>query len=158
MRPNPLPTQLLMGGLSSIIANFTEVEKGRTRLQALKVQLDHDENIYGMKTTFLRHLLEAMVTRKVDALENGFKETLALYSEHSRHFMALEDKYAEKEMEATNPLMVANTGERIREIKSELKSIRAEAFALYQEMNRVLLLIGGTMPAIPESDRKALGF
>ncbi len=135
---------------------LAEVEQGRTKLRALEVQLSHDREMYGMKTDFLRGLIRSLIDRRVDAVQKGFQEVLAMYAEQCRHYMAQQDKYADAEIKAAAPLERASIKTRLSEIDIQLTNIRTDAATLYREMLRAILLIGGTMPTMAAQDQRAL--
>jgi len=145
-----------------------EVEHGRTRLRALETelahrertmetQLYHEETMFELKAGLMRDLLKALVEKRVDAVCMGFKEALGMYAEQSRHYMAQQDRYADAEIKATDPAEFARLKTRLSDIDIHLTSIRSDALALYREMNKVILLIGGTMPGMSSDDKRALG-
>jgi len=145
-----------------------EVEHGRTRLRALETelahrertmetQLYHEETMFELKAGLMRDLIKALVEKRVDAVCMGFKETLGMYAEQSRHYMAQQDRYADAEIKATDPGEFARLKTRLSDIDIHLTSIRSDALALYREMNKVILLIGGTMPGMSSDDKRALG-
>ena len=145
-----------------------EVEHGRTRLRALETelahrertmetQLYHEETMFELKAGLMRDLIKALVEKRVDAVCMGFKEALGMYAEQSRHYMAQQDRYADAEIKATDPGEFARLKTRLSDIDIHLNSIRSDALALYREMNKVILLIGGTMPGMSSDDKRALG-
>lgn len=79
-----------------------------------------------------------------------------MYAEQCRHYMAQQERYADAEIKATEPLERANLRSRLSEIDLQLTSIRSDASALYREMNKVILLIGGNMPPFSQDDGRAL--
>jgi hypothetical protein len=156
MQPTLLPTQFLSSAIGAIMGPLAEVEQGRTKLRALEVQLSHDREMYGMKTDFMRGLIRSLIDRRVDAVQKGFQDVLAMYAEQARHYMAQQEKYADAEIKASTPMEQAGIGKRISEINIQLENIRADAAMLYREMLRAILLIGGTMPTMAAQDQRAL--
>jgi hypothetical protein len=155
-QPLPLPTHFLSSAIAAVIGPMAEVEQSRIKLRALEVQLAHNQEMYAIKADFMRDLVHSLIDRRVDAVERGFRETISLYAEQSRHYMAQQDKYADAEINATSPAKVASIKERRNEIDNALRAIRSDAAALYHEMTRAILIIGGSMPAIPTEDQRAL--
>ena len=156
MQPSLLPTQFLTSAIGAIMGPLAEVEQGRTKLRALEVQLSHDREMYGMKADFLHGLIRSLIDRRVDAVQKGFHEVLAMYAEQCRHYMAQQDKYAVAEIKAAAPLERASIKTRLSEIDIQLTNIRTDAATLYREMLRAILLIGGTMPTMAAQDQRAL--
>ena len=146
----------MLGIFETFIKSAAEVEKGRTQLRALDVQLSHNREIFPMQANLMRDMIHALIDRRVDAVRQGFVETLSIYAEQCRHYMALQDRYTDAEIKATSPLERASFGEKLSEIKLELANIRRDAAKLYREMNRAILLIGGTMPVMAPENQQAL--
>ena len=70
--------------------------------------------------------------------------------------MLQQDKYADAEIKATAPRESANIRVRLSEIDLQLTNIRSDAAALYREMMRVIIIIGGSMPPMSHDDQHAL--
>lgn len=145
-----------LGAAATIAGSAAEVEHGKTKLRGLEAQLTLQKEIFEMKADLMRNLIHALIDRRIDAVRQGFLETLATYAEQCRHYMAQQDKYADAEIKVTAPLERANIRARLSEIDIHLTNIRSEAAALYREMNRVILLIGGSMPTMSGDDQHAL--
>lgn len=168
---NSQHAQVLMHALSAaahINGNKAQVEHGKTQLRALELQLSHQERtldkqlsheeaMFAMKADLTRDLIKALIDRRVDAVRHGFTETLAMYADQCRHYMAQQDRYADAEIKATDPLERANLRTRLSDIDLHLSSIRSDAEALYREMTKVILLIGGSMPTMSAEHQQALG-
>jgi hypothetical protein len=170
MSMNSQQTQLLMsalGAAANIAGTVAQVEHGRTKLRALEVeilqrertletQLSHEREMFGMKAGLMRDIIHALIDRRVDAVQQGFRDTLTMYAEQCRHYMAQQDRYADAEIKATAPLERATIRARLSDIDVQLNSIRSDAAGLYREMTKVILLIGGAMPAMSNQDQRAL--
>ena len=70
--------------------------------------------------------------------------------------MQQQERYADAEIKATEPLERANLRTRLSEIDLQLSAIRSDGEALYREMTKVVLLIGGNMPGMSAEDLRAL--
>ena len=154
-------TELILGALcavTSIAATQANVESGRNTLRAMDNRLTHDRDMFGMQTEMIRIFLHALVERRLDVVQDGFLATLSLYADQNRHFMSQQTQLTKAQIKATDPLERANLTTRLNEIDIQLKRICRDAANLNREMNRVVLLIGGTMPVIPMNDQKALRF
>jgi hypothetical protein len=156
MTPTLLPTHFLTSAIGAVMGPMAEVEQGRTKLRALEVQLNHDSEMFGMQTDFLRGLVRSLIDRRVDAVQKGFQEVLAMYAEQSRHYMEQHAKYVDAEIAAKTPLQRADYSRAIRETNLQLANIRLDAKTIHRDMIRALLLIGGTMPVMPAKDKQAL--
>jgi hypothetical protein len=170
MPMHPQHTQFLMSALNAAVnmrGTQAQVEHGRMKLRALEaelmhreetlaMQLSHERQIFSMKADLMRDLVKALIEQRVDAVRQGFVETLATYAEQCRHYMAQQERYADAEIKATEPLERANLRTRLSEIDLQLSAIRSDAAALYREMTKVILLIGGNMPGMSTQDQRAL--
>jgi len=156
-----------LGAATSIAGTVAQVEHGKTKLRALdaklvhnqkalETRLTHEKDVFEIKTGLVRDLIHALIERRVDVVQQGFRETLTMYAEQARHYMSQQDKYADAEIKAATPLERASIRTRLSEIDLHLTNIRAEASALYREMMRVILIIGGSMPPMSSEDQKAL--
>lgn len=112
--------------------------------------LKQEEAAAKLKAGALAHMVDALVTQRVDVVKEGFTAILATYADQARHYMAQQDKYADKELEATDPFMRVQWRGRIQKIDVELATIRADAKLLYEHMTDVLLALGGTTPGFVE--------
>jgi hypothetical protein len=161
---------MLMSALrtAAAVANRkVDVEQGRIRLEALELQLQHREQALGavlshekhvlsLKVDLMRDLMRALLDKRIDAVQQGFCETLSMFAEQCRHYMSQQDKYIDAEIKATDPLERANLRARLSEIDLQLSRIRVDGADLYREMTKVLLLLGGNMPPMTHQDQKAL--
>ena len=147
-----LHSQLILSAIGSAARmhqHDTEIEHGRTKLRQFELQLEHDREMFGMKTELIRSLIHALIEKRVDAVEKGFSGILSMYADDSRHYRAQQDKYADQEIKASDPLERANLRTRLSETDLHLTNIRNDTAQIYREMNRVILLIGGSMPPLP---------
>jgi len=167
---SPNQTQFLLIALrtaAGAAVNKAQGEIGRAKLRTLEaeyfhkeqmrgMELAHERQMFGMKAELMRALISALVEQRVDAVRQGFVEALSVYAEQCRHYMAQQDRYADAEIKATDPLERANLRTRLTEIDLNLGKIRADVAKLYREMTNVILLIGGNMPQIAGNDQQAL--
>lgn len=144
-----------------------QVEHGRTKLRQLALENSHEEDVlrtklahkqtmFGLKADLMRDLVNALIEQRVDAVRQSFVEVLTIYANQCNHYMAQQERYADAEIKAVEPLERANLRARLTEVDLHLTSIREDAGALYREMTKVILLIGGAMPAMPHQDHHAL--
>lgn len=151
----------------SVANRKVDVEQGQIRLAELELQLQHREQTLGamlahekhvlsLKADLIRDMTRALIDKRIDAVQQGFLETLSLFAEQCRHYMVQQERYADAEIKATDPLERANIRSRLSDIDLHLTQIRADCAELYREMTKALLLIGGTMPPMVQADYKAL--
>ncbi len=93
----------------------------------------------------LTHMVDALVTRRVDVVKESFALMLGHYAEYARHFMTQQQRYADAELDATDPFKRVELRARIQKIDTELALIRIDAQLLYARMTEVLLMLGGSV-------------
>lgn len=153
-------TQLVMGVLSAAahMANkHTEIETGRHELHATAARLEHERGIFEAKSGVMRDLIEALVEKRVAAVNDGFGEVLALYAEQARHYMAQQRQYTDAMLEKSDPLARAEYQKRLNDTDIELRRIRSDARRIYTQMTEVILLLGGGGLDLGEDMKLALG-
>lgn len=104
--------------------------------------LQHERMMAEIRSSELRHMVDAFVTQRVDAVKEGFAGILGQYAEQARHFMAEQSKYAELELQSADPVRRIELRARVNEIDNELATIRADAQLLYDRMTEVILALG----------------
>ncbi len=128
-------TQAVAGALSLVIG-----------LAKHRLGLQQDKAMAELKAGSLAHLVDALVSKRVDAVQSGFAAILSTYAEQARHFMEQQAKFADKELDTSDPMRRIELRSRIQKIDVELATIRADAKLLYEHMTEVLLAIGGAGP------------
>lgn len=140
-------TQLLMGALSTM-----------GQLAASQQRHGHARAIEELRAANLAHLIDALVTRKVDAVKSGFLVVLEGYAEQARHFMGQQQKYADAELLSADPLARIELRNRIQDIDLELSTIRIDAKLLYATMTEIIRAIGGAPDAFASAVAQPLAF
>lgn len=165
-----LPIQMLMSALrtaADVAHRRVDLESGRIQLEAVKLNLQHNErtldatlahqqHVLSVRAEMARDLVRALIDKRVDAVRQGFVDVLSLLAEQCRHYMAQQDRYFDTEIKASDPLERAQIRARLADIDLRLAQIRADAADLYREMARSLLVIGGSMPPLGQEEQKAL--
>lgn len=139
-------TQAVAGALSMLIG-----------LAKHRLGAQQEVAMAELKAGTLSHLVDALVSKRLDALQSGFNTILATYAEQARHFMAQQEKYADKELESTDPFQRVQLRSRIQKLDIELANVRADARLLYEHMTEVLLAIGGAPRSFASEFAPALG-
>jgi hypothetical protein len=163
----PQHTQMLMAAIQAASNLANSNARSQTKLRELQLQyfhdeqlqrtqLDHDRQLFGMKADLVRDLIEAVVEKRVDAVRKGFTNTLGMYAEQCRHYLDQQDRYADAEIKATDPLERASLRARLCEIDLHLSDLRLDAAALYREMTRTILLIGGSASFMSSEHQRVL--
>lgn len=162
--------ELMMHALRAathIKGNAAQVEHGRIKLRALETQLDHnhrtletvvehEEKMFALKADLVRDFIRALIEQRIDVVYKGFVKTLDLYAEQCRHYLSQQNSCFEASQTVTDTIQNAKLERRTRDIDIKLSNIRLEAAALDREMNKTILLIGGTMPTISPENQRAL--
>lgn len=128
----------------------------RAQLSAYEVQLEHRRDIAEIQASLARSFIHALIERRIDAVQSGFAEIMALYAEQARGFLQQQEKYSDADLVSTDPLESAKCRSRLNALDLQLAAIRDDSRQLYHEMNQMLLLIGAAMPTIQTDDRHAL--
>lgn len=140
-------TQAVAGALSLAIG-----------LAKHRLGLQQEQAMAELKAGVLAHLVDALVSKRIDAVQSGFTAILATYADQARHFMVQQEKFADKELESTNPMQRIELRSRIQKLDVELAMIRADAKLLYEHMTEVLLAIGSAAaPAFAAEMAPTLG-
>jgi hypothetical protein len=103
----------------------------------------HEQAMQALRSGALVQITEALVTRRVDAVQQGFLAVLAEYASDARHHREQQAEFSKAQILATDPLVRVELAKRIRDIDTELGLIRADATLLYGRMTEVILLLGG---------------
>ncbi len=163
----PQHTQMLMSAIQAAANIANTNARSQIKMRELELhlshheqlhrsQLHHDRQMFGMKAELVRDLVRAVVEKRVDAVRQGFTDTLGMYAEQCRHYMAQQDRYADAEIKTTDPLERANLRARLSETDLHLSSLRSDAAALYREMMKAILLIGGSSATMSSEHQRAL--
>lgn len=105
--------------------------------------LQHAQASQAMRHGALAHLVDVLVTRRVEAVQEGFREVLGQYAEQARHLMAQQKDYADKELETADPLRRIELRSRIQTVDTELALLRTDARLLFDRMCEIIHAMGG---------------
>ncbi len=103
----------------------------------------HEQAMLSLRSGALMQITDALVTRRVSAVQEGFREVLGQYAEDARALRAQQAEFGTAQIHASDPLMRVELSKRVRDIDAELGRIRADAMLLYGRMTEVILLLGG---------------
>jgi len=170
MNITPQHTQMFMSALhaaTQMRSSAAHEERSRIKLRQLALEQAHEEEVlhtklqhaqtmFGLKANLMRDLVDALIVQRVDAVQQAFEQVLTLYADQCRHYLSQQERYADAEIKATDPLERANLRARLTEIDLNLGNIRTDAASLYREMTKVILMIGGGILLIPPQNRNAL--
>lgn len=126
-------TQLLVGALTTMSQLATTRHRQQQELAAEE-----------LRASALAHMVDAFVTHRVDVVKESFLAILNGYAEQARHFMAQQKDYADREIEATDPLKRIELRARVQKIDVELAIIRTDARLLFDRMTEVITSLGGS--------------
>jgi hypothetical protein len=146
----------ILASAAHIHGKNTDLEHRKVELSALKMQIDHDYDRMDHQAALARNLISSLIDRRIDAVQSGFREVLSMYKDQADHFMAQQSNLEDAKIMVTSPLQSANYDARITDIDIQLSKIRSDARLLYDEMNRMLMLIGGSMPNLGNDFQRTL--
>ena len=126
----------LVGGLAQIAGHRANAEAGRDRLR-------YQHAIAELQASSLSEVLDAVITRRVAVVQDGFTQVLQHYADQAGHYMAQQERYAAAELDTSDPLRRIELRKRINDVDTELRQIQIDAKQLYARMTEVVMLIGG---------------
>ncbi len=103
----------------------------------------HEQSMLELRNGALKDMTDALITRRVEAVKEGFAAVLADYAAQAQHFMAQQAKYADAHLVSADPLVRVELNQRLRDIDIELGRIRTDAQLLYARMTDVIVMLGG---------------
>jgi hypothetical protein len=130
---SPAHAQLVLSALGNL-----------SQIAASRDQLRHEQAIAELRAGALCHVVDALISRRVDVVQDGFLRVLDDYAAQAKHYMAQQDRYAGAELETSDPLRRIELRKRLNDIDIELRQLRVQAERIYNRMTEVVLLIGGT--------------
>lgn len=106
-------------------------------------QHDKDLALARLRQSALADMVDALVTRRVDAVQVGFNRILDQFAEQARHYMAMQMKFADAEMNAPDARRRIEIRSSISSVNTQLAFLRTDCQRLYERMTDVILTIGG---------------
>lgn len=131
--------QIMLAALGSL----GQIAAHKANAHVRRGQQQYDLAIAELRGTTLAHVVDAVVTRRIEVVQAGFLELLREFAGQAQHYMAQQDRYAAAELETSDPLRRIELRKRLNDIDIELRQIRVDARQLYDRMAEVILLIGG---------------
>lgn len=104
----------------------------------------HIEKLTKLKSTALAHMVDAVVTRRVDAIEKQCHTVLAMYAEQARSYIEEKKSYTDKILGTTDLILRTELLSRTNAIDTKLAEVRADAQMVFSRMGELLLAVGGT--------------
>jgi hypothetical protein len=133
-----------------------DLEHRRIEFQALEKQLEQQYSRDELQASMAKELLRSLVDGRIAVVQAGFIQALTVIKDQAEHYMRQQDKVQDAKDAATDLLVISNLDARLCQIDVELRDIRGQAVALYLELNRTVLLIGGTMPPLGHDFKRVL--
>lgn len=124
-------TQMLVGALATM---------GQYAVQ--RTQHQKDMAIEQLRAGTLAHMVDALVSQRVAAVEAGFRELLSGYAEQARHYMAQQRSYADRELDTSDPMRRIELRARLQDIDTQLETLRADARIIFFHMTEVVRALG----------------
>lgn len=103
----------------------------------------HAVQMAELQASTLRHMVDAVFTRRISVVEAGFKEILAGYDAQARHYMAEQSKFNSEILNTSDTLKRTELKSKSDDFDTRLAEIRADARLLYAQMGELLLALGG---------------
>lgn len=143
---SPAHAQMMLAALGSM----SQIAASRASVDTARDQMRHQQAIEELRTGALAHVVDALITRRVDTVREGFVQILSEYAAQARHYMSQQTRFVDAHLMTSDPLRRAEINKRINDVDVELRQIRVEAQRLYNRMTEVILMIGGTGMTIDE--------
>lgn len=115
-----------------------------TQLATKRHSQQHQRAMEELRQSSLAHMVDALATRRIDAVKEGFTKILAHYAEQAQHFMQQQQRYAERELESGDPFHRLELRSRINDLDVQLALVRAEARTIYGHMAELILTLGAS--------------
>jgi hypothetical protein len=138
------------------LGSLAQIAASRASTDAARDQLRHQHAIEELRTGALAHVVDALITRRVELVHDGFVRVLTEYATQAEHFMAQQTRFVDAELETRDPLRRIELRKRLNDIDVELRQIRVEARRIYNRMTEVILLLGGTSLVMNEQSARYL--
>lgn len=111
----------------------------------------HAAAMAQLQASTLRHMIDAVVSRRVDVVARQCHDILSMYAEQARHYMQ-EQGALHARMDTTDSLLRTELLSKSNDIDTQLAEIRADAKYLYERMGEFILALGGRgMDFLPAS-------
>lgn len=117
-------------------------------------QQQHDKELAlaRLRQSALSDMVDAFVTRRVDAVQAGFNRILDQFADQARHFMEQQRAYSQTILTTVDPITRVELDSRLRAIDMELAGIRTDIRLVFDRMSEVILALGGARSGFsPES-------
>ena len=120
------------------------LEQRRVELKALEMQIDYRTDRMEAHASLQRDLIRSLIDRRIDATTAGFNSVLKLYETQNNNYVEQQAKLIDAKINAVDPLVRANLDATFKDIAIELEKLQFSGRSLFQDMNLMLLAIGGT--------------
>jgi hypothetical protein len=129
----------------------TDLKQREVDLRALEAQLNHQANRDDLQAEIARKLIDSLMSansERVTIVQAAFREVLGVLKTQADHYMAQQSKLEDAKIESRDLVQRIQYDARILEIDEQLADIRSKALSLFNDMNKVLLQIGGNTPPL----------
>jgi HAMP domain-containing protein len=126
-----LQTQALLGALGAM-----------AQVAVARHQQQREIASEQLRAGALAHLVDALVTQRVEAVKQGFLTILEDYARQSQSYLRERDKLSDKLIDTTDLLLRNQLNDRLNDIDGCLEEIRFDAGRLYFRMTEVILALG----------------
>ncbi|MFG6464157.1 hypothetical protein ACG04Q_21490 [Roseateles sp. DXS20W] len=141
-----VPAQVLVQALAM-------AAKARYQAEALA----HLHGIAKLRAGVVRDLIEAIVVRRVDAVEHQCTEVLKQYADQAQHYLDQQRRFGERLLESRDPIERLELSSRLTEVDTKLGEIRADAKLIYERMCQAIAYLGGNDAALLQQVSYVMG-
>lgn len=124
-------TMVIAGALESL-----------TQHLARGAELRHARAIAELQTGAMKNMVDALISKRSDAIEKQCHFILAMYAEQARDYMAEKKSYADAILTTRDVVRRTELMSRCHSIDAKLAEIRSDAQLVFSKMGDLLLAIG----------------
>jgi hypothetical protein len=107
-------------------------------------KLKHAQLMAELHASVLKHMVDAIVTRRIDVIQGQCRDVLAMYAEQSRACIEEKKPLSAKLLDCGNDVLLRNElVSRCNKIDIQQAEIRADAKVVFERMCEFVLAIGG---------------
>ena len=137
---SPVHAELVITALGSL-SQFAVSHVGAG---SARDQLRYEHAIAELRAGAMAHVVDALITRRIEVVQEGFVRVLGEYATQAQHYMDQQARFADVELTTSDPLRRIELRKRLNDIDVELRQIRLAAQRIYHRMTEVIIAIGGT--------------
>ena len=137
---SPAHAQILI----SVVSGLGQLVSHRTGSDIKRDQMRQELALAELRASTLAHVVDAVISRRISVVQDGFRQVMQEFAAQAQHYMAQQARFADAELETSDPLRRIELRKRINDIDTELRQLRVDVRLLYTRMTEVLVLIGSS--------------